>query len=43
MLTRKDYLEIKKSLIEELFLEFIEPERVKVIRLALSEISYYIK
>lgn len=43
MLTRKDYLEIKRSLIEELFLEFLEPERVNIIKLALHEISCYIK
>lgn len=42
MLTRNEYLGIKRALIEELFTEFIEPERVKTIKLALDEISCYI-
>ena len=43
MLTRSNYLEIKRTLIEELFLEFLEPEREKTIRIALRKIYYYIK
>ena len=43
MLTRNDYLEIKKSLVEELFTPFLTDERRKVIIETIEIISSYIK
>ena len=42
MLTRNDYLEIKRSLVEELFMPFLTEERREVILDALETISLYL-
>ena len=42
MLTRKDYLEIKRSLVEELFTPFLTEERKQVIKESFVIISKYI-
>ena len=42
MLTRNDYLGIKRSLVEELFTPFLTEERRKVILDALETISSYL-
>ncbi|MBR5517343.1 MAG: hypothetical protein IKU53_05155 [Firmicutes bacterium] len=42
MLTREDYLEIKKGLVEELFTPFLTDERKQVIKETIIVISNYI-
>lgn len=42
MLSRNDYLLIKRSFVEELFTPFLTEERMKVIKESLEVISIYI-
>lgn len=42
MLTRRDYLDIKKSLVKELFTPFLTEERTAVIKETLEAINNYL-